>query len=260
MSAPSVAPDQEVGAKSTSRSNPTRFLYTSFAALLVVITFLGFQQFYLHGRAYPAHPIPPPLKAILVTHGALMTAWITLFLIQPLLIATGNRQKHITLGMVGAFIAMGMLVVGLYTPIATTRIEPDITLWGLDRRHFMAIPIFSILTFAGFVAVGVWHRQRPVIHRPMMLLATLSIIAAAADRITGLPDLYAATIWGRLFGPYFVGLVIALAFLVTKTLLTRKFDRPFATGFVVLIAISAATMRIAPTDAWHRVASMLVGS
>jgi len=50
----------------------------------------------------------------------------------------------------------------------------------------MAIPLISILIFGVFVAIGVWYRRRPEIHRPMMLLATLSIVAAATDRITGL--------------------------------------------------------------------------
>lgn len=259
MTAPTLEPAQ-AGTRTPSRANPARFLYAAFAALLIVIMFVGFQQFYLHGRAYPAHPIPPPLRAVLITHGVLMTGWMTLFLLQPLLIATGNRKMHITLGTAGAVLAVGMIVVGFYTPIATARIEPDITIWGLNRRHFMAIPIFSILTFGLFVALGIWHRRRPEIHRPMMLLATLSIIAAAADRITGLPDLYASTIWGRLFGPYFTPLVVGALFLVAKVALTRRFDRWFAIGFAALVVISAAIIRIAHTDAWFRVASMLVGS
>lgn len=251
---------ESTGTKISPRSNRTRYLYTAFAALLVVVTLLGFQQFYLHGRAYPAHPFPPPLKGLLVTHGLLMTGWITLFLLQPLLIVSGNRKMHITLGTAGAVLAAAMLVVGIYTPIATTRVEPDIVLWGLNRHHFTAIPILSILTFAGFVAVGISYRRRPDIHRPMMLLATLSIMAAAADRITGLPELYATTVWGRVFGPFFAPLLIGGLFLVTKLALTRRFDRPFATGFAVLVLISAAILKIAATDAWFRFATMLVGS
>ncbi len=251
---------ESTGTKISPRSNRTRYLYTAFAALLVVVTLVGFQQFYFHGRAYPAHPIPPPLKGILITHGLLMTGWITLFLLQPLLIVSGNRKMHITLGTVGAVLAAAMLVVGVYTPIATTRVEPDIVLWGLNRHHFTAIPILSIVTFAEFVALGVWNRRRPEIHRPMMLLATLSIMAAPADRITGLPDLYAATIWGRIFGPFFIPLLIGVLFLVTKLALTRRFDRPFAAGFVALTVISVAILKFAATDAWLRFATMLVGS
>ncbi|HVU33917.1 MAG TPA: hypothetical protein VHE61_10810 [Opitutaceae bacterium] len=256
-SAPAV-PAETVRPKSPPRANPTRWLYAAFAALLVILMFVGFQQFYLHGRAYPAHPFPPPLRGILILHGVLMTGWMTLFLVQPLLIASHNRKMHITLGTLGAVLAAAMVIVGLYTPIATTRVEPDIVLWGLNRIHFTAVPIFSILAFGGYVAVGIRYRRRPEIHRPMMLLATLCIMPAALDRITGLPDMYAATMWGRWFGPFFASLLIGALFLVVKTALTRAFDRRFAAGYAVQVAISLFIMRFAPTHTWERIISHFV--
>jgi hypothetical protein len=250
-------PLEEVRAKVSSRSNPARFLYAAVSAVLFVLMLVGFQQFYLHGQAYPGHPFPPPIKGLLIAHGTAMTGWMVLFLVQPLLIVSGNRRMHMSLGMIGAVLAAGIVVLGILTPIATTRVEPDMVLWGFNRKQFMAIPIISILTFGTFVAIGVWNRRRPEIHRPMMLLATLSVIAAATDRITGLPDIYAPTIWGRLFGPFFVALVIGALFLAVKTALTRSFDRRFAGGFGMLIVVWVFIMKIAPTTAWDRVASWL---
>jgi hypothetical protein len=122
----------------------------------------------------------------------------------------------------------------------------------------MAIPMFAILTFGAFVGLGIRQRRRAEIHRPMMLLATLSIMPAVTDRITGLPNLYAASIWGALFGPFFTGLIIGTLFLVAKSLLTRSFDRWFATGFAVLIVFDVFIMRLAPTDTWGQFAAFLV--
>ena len=251
-------PVEEARASTPRKSNPARFLYSAFAALLLVLTLVGFQQFYLHGRGFPSHPLAPPIKALLITHGVAMTAWIVLFLVQPLLIASGNRKLHMSLGWLGATIALSILILGLQLPIQTTRFEPDVVIWGLYRKAFMAVPIFSVLLFAGYVAVGVWQRKRPDIHRPMMLLATLAIIAAATDRIVGLPDLYAATIWGQVFGPFFAPLVIGVLFLVAKGILTRSFDRWFAAGFVVQAIVSAGIMRIATTGAWDQFTTWLV--
>jgi hypothetical protein len=118
--------------------------------------------------------------------------------------------------------------------------------------------MIAILTFGAFVAAGIWQRRRAEIHRPMMLLATLSIIPAATDRITGLPNLYAATTWGALFGPFFTALIVGTLFLVAKSLLTRSFDRWFATGFAMLIVVDVSIMRLAPTDAWGQLAAFLV--
>ena len=246
--------------RSPARSNPTRYLYTGFAALLLVLTFLGFQFFYLQGKAYPGRDIMPPVRTLVVLHGVLMSSWIVLFLIQPALIASGNRRLHMAVGKVGALIAAGMVLVSPAVSIAVVRHGPEFPLWGLNRRQFMAIPLLIILTFAVFVSIGVWQRRRPAIHRPMMLLATLAILAAATDRIGALTGLYAESFWGRAFGPFFPALVIGAAFLATKTLLTRSLDRWFTVGYAGFAAVAALIMVIATTGGWFRFASFLVGS
>jgi hypothetical protein len=250
-------PHGEVRTKPTSRPNPARFLYASAAALLFVLMFLGFQQFYLHGKGYPDHPLFPTIKGVIVAHGVSMTGWMVLFLVQPLLIVSNNRRMHMSLGILGAMLAGLVVILGLWTAIATARVEPDVVLWGLHRKQFMAIPIFAILTFGAFVTIGVRNRRRPEIHRPMMLLATLMVMPAAVDRITGVPDLWTLTAWGRLFGPFFAPIVIGAAFLALKTALTRSFDRWFAGGFVVLSLIGAFIMLIAPTASWENLASFM---
>lgn len=251
-------PVEEARASSRRKSDPARFLYPAFAALLLILTMLGFQQFYLHGRGYPSHPLAPPIKALLITHGVAMSAWMVLFLVQPLLILRGNKRLHMSVGWLGAAIALSILVLGLQLPIQTTRFEPDVVLWGLHRKAFMAIPMFAVSVFGAFVAVAIWQRKRPEVHRPMMLLATLAVMPAPMDRITGLPDLWAPTMGGRIFGPFFGPMVIGVLFLVVKAALTRKFDRWFAYGFVVQAIVFAGTMRIATTGAWDQFTTWLV--
>jgi hypothetical protein len=241
------------------KSNPTKLLYTAFALLLMIATLLGFQQFYLHGKAYPGQEILPAVKPLIIAHGVAMSCWIVLFLLQPLLIVGNNRRLHVRLGKIGAALAICMVLLGLIVPAVVTHYGPEFQLWGLTRRQFMAIPMLSITLFGAFVAIGVWKKHRSEIHRPMMLLATLSIVAAATDRITGLPELYGATIWGRVFGPFFPGLVIGAAFLVVKWLLTRSFDRWYTAGFGALMIAWAAIMQIATSGPWVRFASFLAG-
>ena len=242
-----------------AKTNPARLLYAAVALLLLAATLAGFQQFYLHGKAYPGREIVSQAKLLVIAHGVAMSSWIVLFLVQPMLIVSANRRLHITLGKIGAVLAACIVVLGLRVPIEVTRFGPEFPLWGLTRRQFMAIPMISIVVFGVFVALGVWYRRRPEIHRPMMLLATLSIVAAATDRITGLPALYGASFWGRVFGPFFPALVIGASFLVVKWLLTRSFDRYLAAGYAALVAANAMIMAVAPSDIWGRFAAFLVG-
>ena len=259
MSSSTTASLDRIPSKAPARSNPTRYLHVSFAVLLFALAFVGFQFFYLQGKAYPGRALLPQARTLVVLHGVLMSAWMVLFVAQPLLIASGNRKLHMAIGKLGAVLAAGMVIVGPMVAVAVVRYGPEFPLWGLNRRQFMAISILSIVTFGVYVGIGVWQRRRPAIHRAMMLLGTLAAMAAATDRIGALHGLYAESLWGRLFGPFFPVLVIGAAFLGIKALLTRSLDRSFAVGFAALAGVCALIMWIATTGAWFRFASFLVG-
>src|SRR5512139_458269 len=84
---------------SVSAAKPTksRLFYSLSSLLLLVLTFLGFKLFYLEGKAYPGHPLPPPTRTLLIVHGLLMSVWILLAVVQPWLIAAKNRKLHMML-------------------------------------------------------------------------------------------------------------------------------------------------------------------
>lgn len=222
-----------------------------------MIMLVGFQQFYLHGKAFPGQPIFPPLKGLIIAHGIAMTSWMTLFVVQTLLVVTNNVRTHMLLGFLGIAVAACVVVFGSWTGVATARLEPELIRGGLNRKQFLIVPLTDMLKFGIFVTVAVWNRNRAEIHRPMMLLATLTMISAAAGRIPAIQNLYASTIWEQWFGAFFPKLVIGAAFLVIKTIITRRFDRWFAGGFAVLAVASVLIWQIAPTTAWERVANFL---
>jgi hypothetical protein len=239
--------------------NPAGLFYTAAAALLLVLMILGFQQFYLHGKAYPGRELAPPICTLLILHGIGMSGWILLFLIQPLLIVTDNRRIHRMLGSIGAGLAACIVILGFRLGIEATLISPpELRIWGLAPKQFMAVPIVSILIFGGFVFVGVWNRRRPEVHRSMMLLASLAAMPAAVSRIDAISDLYHGTIWESLFGPFFAMLAIGALLLVIKWGLTRSFSRPLALGYAGLLTSSAWIMQLATTPAWDRFASILL--
>jgi hypothetical protein len=246
-------------ADAPAASNRARFFYFGAAALLFVLMLIGFQQFYLHGRAFPNRELTPPIRTLLILHGTAMSAWMLLFLAQPLLIASGNRRVHMRLGRFGAGLAACIVFLGVRVGIEAARVNPpDMKLWGLVPKHFMAIPLIAILMFAVFVIAGVWNRRRPEVHRPMMLLAALAVIPAPLDRIDAIRNLYSGTVWGTIFGPFFASLVIGLLFLVVKWLLTRSWDRWYARGYAGLVVAGALTMQLATSQVWDQFASFLL--
>jgi hypothetical protein len=236
-----------------------RLFYAGAAALLLVLMFVGFQQFYLHGRAFPDRPLTPAIRTLLITHGIAMSLWLILLLVQPLLVMNRKYRVHMTLGKFGAGLAAFIFVVGIELTLEWARIDPSrMFVWSMTAKEFMAAPFFSLLIFAGLVATGILNRRRPEIHRPMMLLATLTLISAGTDRIPAIISLFERTVWGTTFGPFFAPLVLGAMLLIVKWALTRSFDRYFAAGWVALVVADAGIINLARTQTWDGMASYLL--
>lgn len=245
--------------KTAPSSKPNRFFYTLAAVFLLLLGFVGFSKFYLHGQAYPGREIAPPIRSLVILHAIAMSAWLLLFVAQPLLIARNHRRTHMALGRVGAMLAAAIIILGIGLAIQSTKlIPPEAIIWGLSPKQFMAVPLGTIAMFAGCVGLGVFYRRRLEIHRPMMLLATLSAVGAAVSRIDFLNHLYGGTIWERLFGPFFITLLIGVVLLFIRCVIIRSLDRWFAAGLAGLIVVSILIMQCAPTVIWNRFASLLV--
>ena len=235
-----------------------RYFYSIATLILLGLTVTGFQLFYFHGQAYPGRPLTPPIKTLVITHGMAMSLWLLLSLVQPLLIAGGNRRLHMMVGKIMAVFAVGLVILGLKMGIASCQVAPPGLMYGpLTPKQFMAVPILGIVLFAIFVTAGVLCRKRPDIHKPMMFLATLSVVTAALARIDFLNHLYAGTVWEKLFGVTFFPLVIGVVLLIVKCAVFRKFDRWFAAGFAFMVVWSLMTAQGA-TTAWDSIASLLL--
>ena len=198
------------------------------------------------------------MHKLVLTHGTPATTWMVLFVVQPLLVARGNRKMHMTVGKFGAALAVCMVGVGLFTAIISAKFTPaEVRIWGLPPKNFLAIPLFSIITFTIFVTIGIWARKKPQIHRSMMFMAVLAMMGAAIARIGFLNSLYQGTILETIFGPTLMTIVIGLVLFIIKSALTRSFDRYYATGFAAFTVIFVFAWTIAPTNAWLNVANAL---
>ena len=259
MSQSSTLVLDEPRVKPSKKAAHNRLFYSGAAGLILMMMFWGFMQYYLHGKAFGGREIAPPMRTLVMFHGIAMTAWVVLFLVQPLLIAGGSRKRHMMLGRVGAVLAIAMIVLGWRMGIQSARLTPPVVrIWGVAPNQFLIVPLGTIVLFGLFVAAGVYYRRRPEIHRPMMLMATLLVIPAAVSRIAPLSALYENTSLRVVFGPYLWTLVFATLLLLAKWAMTRSFDRWFAMAYGCLVAAYMLTWHLATTRAWERVAGMLL--
>jgi hypothetical protein len=182
------APDshgRSFGTESRSVTRPRRRIsfFAAMSAAILLLVLAGFGPT-LYFRAYFDVPAVPNY---LLVHGVVLTAWFVAFCLQTLLVAFRRADLHRQAGVIGIVMGAGVVVVGL---AVTPGILPTLTGTGGDVTT--SLPRLSrvfwadcglLLCFAVFLSTAVAFRRRPEVHRRLMLLASISLLAPAVARI-----------------------------------------------------------------------------
>jgi hypothetical protein len=86
-----------------------KFFFPGMAVLILVTVFLGFARSYYLAGVFKAVPLPP----LLHIHGAVLTSWALLLIVQTSLVATGRVDLHRRLGLLGFCLACLLVFFGL---------------------------------------------------------------------------------------------------------------------------------------------------
>ncbi len=247
-----------IAAPRPARLHAERAFYLLASGAILAFILAGFRQFLLHGRQPDGTPLTAAIRPLVITHGILMLLWIILFVLQNALIVGGNRKLHITLGGAGAVLAALMLAVGLAMAWASARFDPAGSQpWGV--APFLTVPLATILGFGAFAALGLHFRRQPHLHRPLMLLATLSLTGAGLDRISAISDPITSATHASMFAVFYLApLTLGALFLLAKWVITRSWDWAFAYGLAALAAFFTLFSLVAWTGWWHQFAGLLL--
>lgn len=228
-----------------------RVFYGSIAVAAAAVTFAGFAPtFYL--RLFDGGPTATvtgaPFTALVSLHGAVFTAWVALFILQTALISARRVKVHRQLGVVGAVLAGVMVVVGTLTGIAMARrgSAPP----GIPPLSFLAIPIFDMITFGGFVAAALLRRRDRESHKRLMLLAYASILAAPMARLPGVLP----------FGPlafYGLAFVVIIAGVIYDFASRGRVHKVYLVGGTLLAISVPLRLMLSTTTAWLSFARLL---
>ena len=155
-----------------------RSFYVFMAATCLVVAFVGFAPTYWL-QLTPGTFIGTPLLHL---HAALFSAWPVFLLVQTTLAARGRVGRHRAWGLLGISLATAMVFVGfaVANDVLATRLAAG---YGDAARAFHIASISMITLFGGFVFVAILYVSRPEIHKRLMLLATVSMLAPAIARL-----------------------------------------------------------------------------
>lgn len=238
----------------TRSKKPIRYFYTLTAIIMLIVMLAGFHPYYLRGEGMGGRKISTQLVTLVLLHGAAMTAWLILFLVQSLLIPARKLRLHMKLGWSAAAVALIASGSGFLVAIQSVRPVPAIPFWGMAYRQFLMVMLAEVSLFTIFVLVGVLSRKKPKIHRSMMLLASLSILAGATVRMPALFPIFGEGGWIGIFGPVFT---LGALFLLVRSLMGQALDRWLAAGYAVMVVFYVAACTFAVTDSWGYLAKAI---
>lgn len=164
-----------------SRAAPAFRLSFNFwmTLLMAFFVFSGFGMTYWYPMAAGTFPPAPPVVHL---HGAVYFSWITLLVVQSLLVNTHKLALHRSLGMFGIALATAVIFMGsLITMLgASTVVEPI-------GNHGIYLGIMAVTGFGLLFTLAIRNRRRPDIHRRLILFAMLPILPPGIHRLYMVP-------------------------------------------------------------------------
>lgn len=229
-----------------NRRRRERWFYIAMSIAAMITVFAGFAPTYYLRPYFNTAPLMP----LLHVHGIVFTSWLVLFLIQTTLVAANRTDIHRRLGILGGVIATLMILIGAST--AVIRASQGATpVPGVSSLSFLVVPLGDISVFAILVGAGFYYRRRPDVHKRLMLLATVSILAAAIARLP-----FAIMQAGP---PAFFGItdLFVLACILYDLITLKRVHRATALAALLIIASQPLRLMLAGTHVWLAFAGWL---
>lgn len=223
----------------TSRNyvQSVRLFYVIAACISLAVSLTGFRNFYLAGRGFGGNPLTHQIVPLIFVHAFAMSCWPILLLVQSVLVYNGKLRIHMTLGLIGAFLAGAIVILGFAMGIFSTHFNPMAYRMFGGGKFFLIEMLTEIVLFGILVAIAIIYRRRAEIHRPAILVATVVIMSGALARCPVIDDLAAiAPLYA--YGPVmlFGMLLIPIYWLVTKTV--DRWYNIMLTGVGIVFLIS----------------------
>lgn len=234
-------------APAITRRRRERLFYIGMSLAVLITAFAGFAPSYYLRPFYTSAALMP----LLHLHGVVFSAWLVLFITQTMLVAAHRVHIHRRLGIAGGVLASLMVVVGVGTALVRAK-QGAAPLPDISPLAFLVVPLGDMFVFAILIAAGFYFRRRPDVHKRLMLLATISILAAAIARLP-----FAIMQAGPLAFFGFTD-VFVLACVVYDLVTLRKVHRATLLAGLLIVASQPLRLMLAGTGAWLAFAGWLV--
>ena len=155
-------------------SDPHPLFFFGLAVVLLLTVFLGFAPtFYLSPLLQEPNEVER-LPFSLVVHALFLTTWYVGLVSQSGLIRARRYTLHRTIGVVGVFVAAGVVLTGAQATLGLIGRDTSSRIVTLATSNSI-----NLLLFVPLVAVAIRQRSKPQVHKRLLLIASIVIVGPA---------------------------------------------------------------------------------
>ena len=245
-----------------------RWIFVFMAVWFIAVTLTGFIPDSLMKIDMVKAGLRPPFPLILHAHALVMGSFLLVLLAQTWLMATGRREYHMQIGLVGYLLATLLVIVGfLLVPTMYGQVW-DGAHHGLPQVREMLkkqLPVVDNIAllqyrigilFPLFLAIAFRARGRNAgMHKRMMFLGTAMAMPAAIDRITWIPHTMPAS-------PLSVDLytlAVVSPMFVWDVIRNRSVHPAYVIWLAVCLPFAVLINVLWDTPWWHEMAPRIMG-
>jgi hypothetical protein len=224
-------------------------IYLAMGVIGILAVFVGFSKTFFIPVSQGTFKAP----VMVHVHGAFAFAWVIFYVLQTFLIHKRNLRTHRSVGWAGAFIAFGVGVT--MVPVGLYQVERELKL-GLGETAVSGIVgvITGGFMFIVLVGAGLYYRNKPEVHKALMLVATIFVLWPAWARFRHFfPSVPRPDIW--------FGLVLAEGFIVIAWILDwrrrGKINRTLLYVGAFIIVESTFEVLMFDSSGWRVVAQSI---
>ena len=194
MSTPSTTMTLAAGQRSRKVD---RWFYIGVALLMILFNAVAFTPAMIDQSR---RNVPLPLSPLVALHASVSALWLLLFFAQAAIATTRRIDVHRRVGVLGAVLTLVFVVLGYFTVIEEARrgfdlsgdlsrfTPPGASVTAEETLAGTIAVLFNFFMFAVLVGVALLYRDRPAVHKRLMLLAVLGVL-------TGTPVTHVLGYW-----------------------------------------------------------------
>ena len=149
------------------------------AIVMALIIVVGFSFQLAMGRSTFASPIRVHI------HAVLFMGWMTIFVLQNILVSAGRVDLHRKLGWIAVGWMVAMVISGFVVTMAM--VQNGVVPFFFRPLHFLIFDPVTMLAFAGLTIAAVINRRRTDWHRRLHFAGMALLLAPAFGRLFPLP-------------------------------------------------------------------------